>query len=384
MLIQIFKLISSLLLVGVLFVLITNREFIIQPKETIPSKTNTKTYTTHEELTPPLPTLAEKDTTTVVAKTEETVPGTTSTQITSPTVAKIKTIPKKSLYIPMEEGQSDTDTSYRPVVSPCKVTMGYRIGRFDSNFGITQAAFIEEIEIASALWGNQLGKKLFAYNQNGPLTVNLIYDERQARTIDVNNIALEIQNSKDAAESLKNVYEKEKIIYLGDGEQLTKDSEAFKARYQVYTDKVTMYNKQGGAPHAIYEEMTRELEALKQLSKDLTTRRDVLVVYMETINAKVTKYNELVAYINSLIEKSNSLGAKKFTEGRFVPSTNSIDIYQYNDLIKLRRVVTHELGHVLGINHTENIYSIMYAVNSATTTELEPEDIAALHTVCPL
>jgi predicted Zn-dependent protease len=103
---------------------------------------------------------------------------------------------------------------------------------------------------------------------------------------------------------------------------------------------------------------------------------------MDAINANVVKYNEFVVYVNTLIRKSNSLGAKKFTEGRFNPNTNTIDVYQFSDRLKLKRVITHELGHALGINHNENIRSIMYSVNSGTTTMLSKEDMAALKDVC--
>lgn len=108
-----------------------------------------------------------------------------------------------------------------------------------------------------------------------------------------------------------------------------------------------------------------------------------LLSLMESINAKIRRYNEFVAYINTLIKQSNSLGAKKFTEGRFDPNNNTIDIFQYNDTNKLLRVMAHELGHVLGINHNKNVASIMYSMNSATTTELSREDREALQEVCP-
>lgn len=389
MLIQFFKIISGALLLGVLFVLLTNRELIIKPKNVQAPHS----YSSIDESIITPPTLEQKPvavtappqattTTKPLTPQAQASVATTSTALKQ-ALTKIEPISKNNLYIAMEEGQSDTDRSYRPSISPCKVTMGYKIGRFDSQFGISQAKFISEVDAAAALWGNQQGKTLFVYNENGPLTINLIYDERQARTDDVNNLALDIDNAKNTADSLKNTYEQEKAIYMGDGEQLTKDTEAFKARYQIYVDQVAMYNSQGGAPREEYDRMTKELETLKQMSKDLTARRDALLVFMETINAKVAKYNELVSYINSLIAKSNSLGARKFTEGRFTPRTNTIDIYQYNDLVKLRRVIAHELGHVIGINHTESMHSIMYAVNTGTSTTLGADDISALRSICP-
>lgn len=382
--VRIFKALSSIALVAVLFLLTTNREIILSPKKITPHKKTTQT-----EFNQPAPILLQQDATTseaaVIAPLTENQPApiVEISPIKQEPVAEAVETTKKSLYIPMEEGQSDTDNSYQPSISPCKVTMGYKIGRFDTQFGISKIKFIEEIDAASSLWGEQVEKNLFKYDEKGPLTLNLIYDERQAQTEDIKNLAIEIENTKNTAEALKKTFEQEKIIYVGDGEQLMKESEDLKTKYEIYSDKVKMYNSQGGAPYPEYERMNQELETLKQTSKNLTIRRDALIVYMGEINAKVTRYNELVSYINTLIKRSNTLGAKRFTEGRFSPSTNTIDIYQYNDTVKLRRVIAHELGHVLGINHTETLSSIMYAVNTGTSTSLSTEDVRALHEVCP-
>ena len=307
---------------------------------------------------------------------------TTLKQIAVPST-KIADLAKKSIYVPMNVGSLDTDASYRPSISPCKVAMGYKIGIFDTNFGISKETFINEIQQASALWDKQIGKTLFTYNPNGPLIINLVYDERQARTDEVNNLVLEIENAKANALTIKNAYETEKNIYLGDGEQYTKDTEAFTIRYDAYKAKVAMYNSQGGAPADAYNQLNQELSSLRQDSTNLESRRVNLNSFVESINTKVNRYNELVAYINGLIAKSNAAGGSSFTEGRFTPRTNTIDIYQFNDMNKLRRVLTHELGHVLGINHNENVYSIMFSSNSATTTVLSDEDIKALFEVCP-
>jgi hypothetical protein len=260
--------------------------------------------------------------------------------------------------------------------------MGYTIKTFDTRFGISKESFIQTINQASSIWENAVSKKLFYYDEKGPLTINLIYDERQAQTEIINNLAFEIENSKDTANSIKAAHEEEKRTYNEEGKRLTDDTEVYEIQYKIYADKVAMYNAQGGAPQKEYDAMALELEQLRQEAKNLEARRDQLLQTMDIINAKVSRYNELVVYINSLIKKSNSLGAAKFTEGRFVPRTNTVDIYQYNDNNKLLRVVTHELGHVLGINHNNNQYSIMYSFNSATTTALSEEDTAELSALC--
>jgi predicted Zn-dependent protease len=193
---------------------------------------------------------------------------------------------------------------------------------------------------------------------------------------------LEIENAKQNAENLQKAYEEEKRIYLNDGAQFTIDSDIFKTKYKASEDRVLEYNAKGGAPKEVYDAMTLELSELKKEAAALEERRKILLATMDTINAKVRKYNEFVVYTNNLIRKSNAIGAKKFTEGRFVPLTNTIDIYQFNDRTKLRRVITHELGHVLGINHNTNVQAIMYSVNSGNSTSLTKEDIADLKEVC--
>ncbi len=392
MLVRIFKILSSFVLLAVLFSFVTQRDLSFSVKNRLEKVLHNNSYTkeTSQITTPPnksdviLATGTPQQESPVITqeanqlkpsplpKEEKKVPQTETTVIA-----------KQAVYEQLEESHSDTDESYKPVLSPCVVTMGFKIGVFDTRFGISQDTFIEEIQAGAKVWGEPLSKELFVYNPNGPLTINLIYDERQARTVDLSYLALEIENAKQAAENIRDSYEKEKASYVAQVETFTQDTETFTSKYKLYDDKVLSYNAQGGAPKEEYDKMMLELSSLQKESKTLEERRLALTSTMTTINTKVAKYNEFVIYVNTLIRKSNSLGAKKFTEGRFNPNTNTIDVYQFSDRLKLKRVIIHELGHVLGINHNDNIRSIMYSVNSGTTTFLSKEDKLSLAEACP-
>ena len=128
--------------------------------------------------------------------------------------------------------------------------------------------------------------------------------------------------------------------------------------------------------------MMREKEDLSKEATRLDENRKNLLAFVDTINIKIKRYNELIAYANSLIAENNTFGAKKFTEGMYNQSTKSITVYQYTDLIKLKRVLAHEFGHVLSLGHTKDKNSIMYSVNTGTTTSLAKDDILALTASC--
>ncbi len=290
----------------------------------------------------------------------------------------------KGPYEILETHHSDIDyVSYRPSISPCVKPMGYKIGKFDSQFNLSREKFFQITRDAVAVWEEAAGTSLFTNDpDNGTLTLNLIYDERQATTVSLGYLALEIENTKQAAENTRLAYEKEKVSYINESEIFNKGAMEFQQRYSDYNEKVKVYNDKGGATKEEYDVMMLELEALKKEAEVFEAKRVILNGEMESINAKVKRYNELIEYVNGLIRKSNSIGSRTFTEGRFVPSINTIDIFQYSDEIKLRRVLIHEFGHALGIGHVENVQSIMYSFNSGTSTSLSEEDKHALRESC--
>lgn len=354
------------------FYLLTQKETISTKNSLLPSYIATPPQ---EESLSPVPSSME----TLTAATE--TPKDTPTQKPL-TTQQPNTSVSSSVYTPLQEGVSDTDELYVSSISPCLSAVGYTLGTVDERFGLSQAVVEKEVENAIKVWEDAAGKDLFFKNEQGPLTVHMIYDERQANTIHIGYTRLEIENTKKAADKVKHAYEQEKEVYTKDIASYEKDAQSYKERNAFYNKKVEDFNAQGGASRIEYDAMMLELEGLKKEADSLESRRLFLVESMNKINSRVARYNELVLYANTLIKKSNAVAAKKITEGRYFPNTLSIEIYQYSDMLKLKRVLIHEFGHALGILHNDNMRSVMYSFNSGTTTTLSKEDLEDLEKVC--
>ena len=86
--------------------------------------------------------------------------------------------------------------------------------------------------------------------------------------------------------------------------------------------------------------------------------------------------------VNNKVGTINQNAGLQFEEGIYNPRDKTITIYEYTDANSLKRVLAHEMGHALGINHVDNPNSIMYYLNNAKTFALTKEDETALVNVC--
>ncbi len=268
--------------------------------------------------------------------------------------------------------------------APCTSPITYKIGTFDTNFGISKQDFLKDINKASSLWSNAVNKALFAYDEKGSLTINLIYDNRQKTT--VQNAALKADSQKIAqlAVGVRQEYEQLEANYAQEKSDYAAAVTTFNTAQTNYSNQVTYWNTHGGAPNDEYVQLNEQRAQLIKQQNTLEAKRAQINSLVEQINVFIQRYNLLITDANSRISTINKSAGKEFEEGQYDPSTNSITIYEFGDNKKLLRVLAHELGHSLDINHNTNPNSIMYELNKGTNFALSKEDIASLKTVCKL
>lgn len=270
---------------------------------------------------------------------------------------------------------------------PCKQPITYSIGSFDTRFGLSRERFLEAIRDAEAMWEKAIGKELFVYAPGGKLKVNLIYDYRQEATVKMRSLGLTVddnQGSYDALtaryKTLKNEFTESEIRYNALVAEVEKRSESYNA-------EVSSWNKRGGAPRDVYARLGEESASLKADVERIRSMEGDLRKLQSDINALVTVINQIANNINASAEEFNRIGkarGEEFTEGLFSADRTGerIDIYQFNDSAKLVRVLAHELGHALSLEHVDDPKAIMYRLNQGTNTKPTSADIAVLKKQC--
>ncbi len=246
-------------------------------------------------------------------------------------------------------------------VAGCDTPLDFAIGEIDQRFKINEEDLISNSEAAAKRWNDGKGRQILRYNQKAGLRINMVYDERQARIDTVNQKLAGINQSENSIGGWR--------------ESLNLLVSQYEKNIQEYNDKIDYWNTRSDMPADVYSSLQNERLNLEQ-------DRDNINQSAELLNVRINNYN------SNLTEFKNELGREQGrveTEGEFSALTNEINIFTFENKDELGLVLTHEFGHVLGIDHAANEKSIMYYLLSGKdikNTQLSDEDLNMLANEC--
>jgi hypothetical protein len=283
---------------------------------------------------------------------------------------------------------------YQKTLSPCDRPLEYSIGRFDTQFGISEDEFKSYITEAGSVWQKALDRDVFVYNSGAKFKINLIYDERQLATVQKQKTEFGLSAVEETFKKLDanfNVFKNEYNQSVSSYEQSVA---LFKERKSAYDAEVANWNKRGGAPKDKYQSLETERKYLNAEAERLNTEATSINAMTKQLNSllserniKAAEYNKIAADYNKKYNSGFEFNQAEYVSKSSLTKSGEINVYQFGNKKDLILALTHELGHALGMGHVENPKSIMYyitGINAETSPTPSTEDLAELNRVCKM
>jgi hypothetical protein len=235
---------------------------------------------------------------------------------------------------------------------PCVRPIPYALGSIDSRFQLGGDALIRDASVAAAIWNQAAGRTLFALRPSADLKINLVYDTRQQTT--TLGVALDQEDAEHQAE--RKALDALQYRVMSEG--------------AAYNDEVRVLTTRGGAT-------PDELHALDE-------KRVAIETLSDSLKRFVARFNQQNAAIKSKVDEFNRAAGQTFAAGHFVRDARGerIDVFRFIGDTELTRLLAHEFGHALGLDHNEDSTSIMYALDESGNLVPSAADMTSLQNLC--
>jgi hypothetical protein len=278
---------------------------------------------------------------------------------------------------------------------PCAVPLAWRIARVDRGFGVSDLQARRAVAQAARLWQDAHGATLFVHDEATGFPIRLVFDERQARTVErlqaeqrIERTGVELDRERDALLARVRAHE----ASVGEHEGI---ADSLRRRTAEHNETVRTWNERGGAPDDVAARLQGVAEALDVERRSLEERRAPIEREGRDIEEASLRLERRADQLRGSLEEmerahpSASVESGVYREavrtenGRPTSVSREIRLYRFADERELVVVAAHELGHALGLGHRADPRSVMHAEHGpGGNAVVVPEDARALAALC--
>lgn len=256
--------------------------------------------------------------------------------------------------------------------SPCQTYLTISIGQIDPQFELTSEEVSRIASEAMREWEIEVRKNSAAYIEE-MITINFIHNLNS-------KVGKEDFEWRNKIEHIRSNIQKNRLAYITNLQNLNK-------KWEVFEEEINSYDLQRKGWQRKFDK--EKLEALEQLQERLMEKERNLELKRRSVESEYVALNRMRDSRDSLINeyKQRFDLQKDITLGVYERNGTSqtIDIYYFNNPEQLKSILLHEFGHAYGIKHIEGSNSIMrhkIEANGKIKAKLSNTDIEALKNIC--